>query len=176
MNTTFIETERLLLRKPVITDADDIFQKYARDFEVTKYLKWKPHRKIRETYDFLDSCIMDFDHWNHITWCLVKKEDNRLIGMFDLLLERNMANFGYVLMKSEWNKGYMTESLKKVIEYAFTLDSIYRVCGLCDVENIASAKVMEKAGLLREGILKKYSLHPNISTIPRDVYSYSIIK
>ncbi len=176
MNTTFIETERLILRKPVITDADAIFNKYAKDSDVTKYLMWKTHRRIQDTYDFLNSCVMDFDHGGRIAWCIVNKVDNQLIGMIDLKLESCRANFGYVLMKNEWGKGFMTESLKRVVKYAFAIDSIYRVCGVCDIENSASAKVMENAGLIKEGILRKYSLHPNISPIPRDVYSYSIIK
>jgi ribosomal-protein-alanine N-acetyltransferase len=53
---------------------------------------------------------------------------------------------------------------------------IYRVFATCDVENPASARVMEKVGMQCEGILRKYIVHPNISNGPRDSYMYAIVK
>jgi RimJ/RimL family protein N-acetyltransferase len=55
-------------------------------------------------------------------------------------------------------------------------NAIYRVWATCDVENLASAHVLEKAGMQKEGILRRYILHPNISPEPRDSYCYSVIK
>ena len=67
----------------------------------------------------------------------------------------------------------MAEAITAVAGWAFSDPSVFRVWAVCDVENRASARVLEKAGFLREGVLKKWSLHPNISAIPRDCYSYS---
>jgi hypothetical protein len=53
---------------------------------------------------------------------------------------------------------------------------IFRVWALCDVDNLASARVMEKVGMQREGILRRWILHPNLSDEPRDVYCYSVVK
>jgi RimJ/RimL family protein N-acetyltransferase len=44
------------------------------------------------------------------------------------------------------------------------------------VENIASARVMEKAGMAREGLLRRYVVHPNISAEPRDAYLYAVVR
>ena len=81
-----------------------------------------------------------------------------------------MVSLGYVLKRSEWGKGYMTEAVRSVIEDSFKHPEIYRVWAVCDVENPASARVMEKVGMVREGRLARYIVHPNISDEPRDVF------
>ena len=96
--------------------------------------------------------------------------------MIDLRIEGHRADFGYVLGRDYWGQGYATEALQAVVEYALSQDSIVRVWAVCDVENTASARVMEKAGLKREGILRKYIINPHISDEPRDCYCYSIVK
>jgi len=50
------------------------------------------------------------------------------------------------------------------------------VQAFCDVDNLGSARVMENAGMQREGLLRRYVLHPNISDVPRDVYLYAVVK
>jgi RimJ/RimL family protein N-acetyltransferase len=67
----------------------------------------------------------------------------------------------------------MTVALTAVVDAAFELRGIYRVWAVCDVENPASARVMEKAGMLREGVLKRYMLHPGMGNVPRDVLCYA---
>jgi len=83
---------------------------------------------------------------------------------------------GYGLARPYWGKGYMTEVLRTVIDWAFTQPDIFRVQAFCDVDNLGSARVMEKAGMVCEGTLRRYVLHPNISDEPRDVYLYAIVK
>ena len=73
-------------------------------------------------------------------------------------------------------KGYVTEATRAIIDWTFRQASMYRVYATTDVENVASRRVMEKAGMQCEGILRKYILHPNISDIPRDSYMYAITK
>ena len=83
---------------------------------------------------------------------------------------------GYALARPYWGKGYMTEVLCAVIDWAFTQPDIFRVQAFCDVDNLGSARVMEKAGMQREGTLRRYVLHPNLSDEPRDAYMYAIVK
>jgi RimJ/RimL family protein N-acetyltransferase len=54
--------------------------------------------------------------------------------------------------------------------------AIFRIWAVCDVDNAASARVMEKAGMQREGVLRRWSVHPNISAEPRDSFCYAIVK
>lgn len=70
----------------------------------------------------------------------------------------------------------MAEAIEAVVQWAFSDPSVFRVWAVCDCENGASARVLEKAGFLREGILRKWSIHPNISEIPRDCFCYARIR
>jgi [ribosomal protein S5]-alanine N-acetyltransferase len=67
----------------------------------------------------------------------------------------------------------MTEALSEVADWAMRQGDIWRIGAVCDVENLASARVMEKSGLEREGILRRWLVHPNISPEPRDCFSYA---
>ena len=171
-----IETRRLRLRFPTLDDAEEIFLKYAQDQEVTKYLVWPPHNSIRQTKEFIQSCEQRLENGDAFPRIIEIKSTDELIGMIDLRIDRHRADFGYVIAREYWGKGYATEALKSVVELALSQERIFRVWAVCDVENIASARVMEKAGLEREGILRSYIVHPQISDEPRDCFCYSIVK
>ncbi len=70
----------------------------------------------------------------------------------------------------------MTEAVRAVIAWVFAQPGIYRVWAVCDVENLASARVLEKAGMHLEGILRRWLIHSNVSVEPRDCFCYSIVK
>jgi RimJ/RimL family protein N-acetyltransferase len=70
----------------------------------------------------------------------------------------------------------MTEAVKRLIATAFEDAAVYRVWAVCDVDNLASARVMEKSGMQREGLLRRWSIHPTIGAEPRDSFCYSIVR
>jgi [ribosomal protein S5]-alanine N-acetyltransferase len=70
----------------------------------------------------------------------------------------------------------MTEALSEVVHWALHQPAVFRIGGVCDVANIGSARVMEKAGLVREGLLRRWLGHPNISDEPRDRFSYARVR
>ena len=70
----------------------------------------------------------------------------------------------------------MTEALTQVTLWAMRQNDVWRIGAGCDVENLASASVMEKAGLARKGILRRWIIHPNISSEPRDWLSYAKVQ
>ena len=70
----------------------------------------------------------------------------------------------------------MSEVLTSAVELALALPGIFRVHAICDVENVASARVMEKSGLRREGCLRRYVVHPNVADEPRDCWSYAAVR
>ena len=171
-----LETERLRLRKPVLEDAEEIFRKYARDPEATKYLTRRPNASIDETRNFLRGHHQAWDEGKSFHWVIVRKEDDQLLGTITARVTDHKWELGYVLARSYWGKGYMTEAVKRVVDWALKQKEIYRVWSVCDVDNIGSARVMEKAGMRREGVLRRWSIHPTISAEPRDSYCYSITK
>ncbi len=83
------------------------------------------------------------------------------------------AELGYVLARPAWGQGYMTEAVQTLAHLALHEIPVARVSAVCDVDNLASARVLEKSGLLREGRLRRYIMHRNVSDEPRDVYLYA---
>lgn len=171
-----METERLLLRPPMIGDAELIFARYAQDSEVTQYLIWRPHRDVTETRTFIERCIRVLKEGSCFPWVVMRKEDEALIGMIELRIKGEEANLGYVLAHEAWGQGYATEMAKVVVSWALEQEEISRVWATCDCDNLASARVLEKAGLKFEKVLKGYIVHPNISEDLRDSKLYSITK
>ncbi len=171
-----LETTRLVLRLPILDDASVIFQKYAQDTIVTKYLIWRPHENVDITKEFIRRCIACWSDGNTSPWVIVRKSDGELVGMIELRIDRHSADIGYVISREYWGIGYATEITKSVIDWAMLQGNIYRVWATCDTENLASARVLEKAGMQREGILRRFIVHPNITDKPRDSYCYSVVK
>jgi [ribosomal protein S5]-alanine N-acetyltransferase len=173
LTVPIIETKRLILRAPRMEDSEDIFAAYAQDTEVTRYLVWAPHNSVNETREFLQRVLESKEMAGDYNWAITLKGDDKLRGMIGLRVRNFKADAGYVLARELWGKGYMTEALRAVVDFAFTLPGMYRVWALCDVENIGSARVMEKAGMEFEGILRRYTIHQNAGSEPRDVKCYA---
>jgi ribosomal-protein-alanine N-acetyltransferase len=168
-----LRTERLVLRLPAMADARAIFDGYAQDAEVSRYLIWRPHASIAETRAFLRTCVGSRQTAAKRTWTITSAGDGGLLGMIDARLHGFHAEIGYALKRSAWGRGLMTEASRAVVEAVLHVPGMFRVAALCDVDNVASARVLEKVGMLREGILRRRIIHPNLSPEPRDVYCYA---
>lgn len=171
-----IETGRLVLRAPALTDATAIFNSYARDAEAVRYLTWQPHESIQETEGFLSDCIAAWDGDARFPYIITLRESGEVIGMIELRIDGYKADVGYVLSRPHWGKGMATEALRALVDWALRQELIYRVWALCDVDNAASARVLEKVGMQREGVLRRQIIHPNVSREPRDCYCYAAVK
>jgi RimJ/RimL family protein N-acetyltransferase len=161
----------------MMEDASPIFKLYAQDQDVTRYLTFKPHQSIEETKTFLKRCLNNWKNETSFPWTIIRMKDNQLVGMVEIVsLDQSGIQLGYVLAKSYWGNGYMTEVLRKIIDWAFRQNDTYRVWAMCDIENIASTRVMERAGMQREGVLRRWVILPNLGEKPRDCYCYSVVK
>lgn len=144
-----LDTERLLLRSFKIGDALDMYEGWASDPEVTKYLTWDIHKNKEETRDILMKWITEYEKPERINFAIVLKDNNKLIGGIDVVgYEGGVQGtpiIGYVLSRKYWNNGYMTEACKKVLSYLFKKGyKEVRIDAL--VDNIASNKVILKCG------------------------------
>lgn len=141
-----LETRRLILRPFELDDANDIYYGWACDSEVTKYLTWNPHKNIDDTKLVLSKWIEQYEKVERINFAITLKDDNQLIGAIDVVgYIGGVPVIGYVLSKKHWNKGYMSEACKKVIEYLFSLGH-KKIIIDAQVENIASNNVIKKCG------------------------------
>jgi len=172
---TFV-TQRLRLRLPALSDAAAIFHTYATDPEVTRYLIWEPHKEIEETNAFLKRAVDGWSTGNEFSWVITSKESGELIGMAGLRVRDFKADLGYVLGRRFWGNGFATEAVTPIAGWALAQPRIYRVWAMCDVENAASARVLEKVGMKREGIMRRSQMHPGASNEPSDSYCYALVK
>jgi len=169
-------TDRLSLRPIAMADAAPIFSAYIRNPEVTRFLIWRPHRTRRDIEAYIRSCLETPPHRAR-TYVLVGRKDSVIRGCLDLRqADRHRLEFGYVLARAFWGQGLMTEALTEIVRWALAQPSIFRISAVCDVENVGSARVMEKSGLVREGLLRRYLVHPGISGEPRDCFSYALVR
>lgn len=166
-------TARLVLRPIAPEDAGPIFDGYAQDAEVTRFLTWRPHRNRAETEAYVAHCLATPADAAR-TYVLVGREGGAVRGALDLRREgAHRLGFGYVLARAWWGRGLMPEALSEVAGWALAQPPVFRIGAVCDVENPASARVMEKAGLAREGVLRRWMVHPNTGNEPRDCFSYA---
>ncbi|MGE5179254.1 MAG: GNAT family N-acetyltransferase [Bacteroidota bacterium] len=169
------DTKRLHLRRPTPADAADVFE-YASDPEVTRYLGFPTHRSLETSEGFLRSLPPPGPDSDRFAWAITLLGSDRLIGVVEIRIRATRADVGYVLTRRCWGQGYMTEAVSPIVEWAREQGSIHRVWATCDVENRASARVLEKVGMQREGILRQWEVNPNMGNAARDHYCYSIVR
>jgi ribosomal-protein-alanine N-acetyltransferase len=152
-----IETERLLLRKITLNDASDMFE-YASNPEVSEYTMWSTHVSLEDTKYFLKSLTKMYKRRELVDWGIVHKAEKKFIGTCGFVewsMTHNRAEIGYALSGRYWGEGYMSEAVNAIIEFGFREMLLNRIMGRCEVNNIASARVMEKVGMQLEGILRQ---------------------
>ena len=168
-------TDRLILRRPTPTDAPAVYE-YGRDPEVTRYLIFPTHTSVADAEDFLGRCPARWESGEEYCWVITLKDQDRAIGSIACRVRGHAADIGYALARAYWRRGYATEAGRAVTAWAASVPAIYRVWAVCDVENAASAHVLEKLGMAREGVLRRWLVHPNRSAEPRDCYVYARVR
>ena len=155
-NIPLMETDRLILRKMMVKDYEDMYL-YACRPEVTKYLTWKPHTSPMYTKDYLEYIATKYSLGEFYDWAVIDKYDQKMIGTcgftrFDF--HSNSAEIGYVLNPEYWGKGYATEAVKAVMKFGFETLGVVRIEAKYMNGNDASRRVMEKVGMSYEGMMR----------------------
>ena len=174
--TQKIITERFILRRFTVNDAEEMFHHWANDPEVTKYLRWPEHQNIEITKKILDEWVANYDDSTYYSWAITLKENDMVIGSIGIMNVREVdecGEIGYCIGKSWWGKGIMTEVLKAVISYGFHETGFNRLEADHSINNPVSGRVMQKAGMVYEGIARqKYKANLGF----QDCKLYSILK
>ncbi len=174
-NLPTLQTKRLILRKMTLDNAEDVF-KYSSDPEVFRFVGGKVHETIKDSEEFLKEISEKHERQETIVWGVVYKERCKLIGDCGFIkwdASQARAELDYLLSREYWNRGLMTEAVKEVIRFGFEKMQLNRIQGICEIANIASACVMEKAGMQFEGVLRNYIQHDGR---PLDMKMYSIVR
>lgn len=174
-NLPQLETERLILRKINMNDAKDLFA-YGSNPEITKYVCWQTYKSKEDAVSFINKTLEQYSNGAVSPWGIVIKEHNKLIGTCGFIRydpDHNKGELAYALSCDYWNKGIMTEAVKKIIEFGFENMDLNKVQARCIKENIGSEKVMIKSGMKFDGILRNDIL---LKDNYFDLKVYSILK
>lgn len=177
IGTKTLETQRLILRQFKEEDAKDMFNNWACDEEVTKFLTWQPHSTIEVSQELLKFWIDEYSNNEFYNWAIELKENGSVIGSISLInidTHNENCEIGYCIGKLWWNKDIMTEAFKKIINFAFKEVGFERITGRHQIDNIASGCVIKKCGLEYEGTLRK--VHKINTGMLVDCKYYSILK
>ncbi len=157
VGTKTIETERLILRKFRIEDAEEMYENWASDPEVTRFLTWPAHANVEVTKRVIMDWLSRYEDGGYFNWVMELKENGSVIGNISVVkLKENIeaADMGYCMSRAYWGKGLMPEALKAVMDFLFDEVGLNRVASCHDVNNPKSGRVMEKAGMKKEGIFR----------------------
>jgi len=156
--TVTLETERLILRRFYIEDADAMFKNWANDAEVTRYLTWPTHSDASVSQTVINSWIELYQKPEHYSWTIVLKEIDEPIGSIAAVEQRDdigMVHIGYCIGRKWWHKGYTSEALIRLVRFFFEDVGVNRIESRHDPCNPNSGKVMQKAGLRYEGTFRE---------------------
>ena len=171
-----IETARLRMRRLVEADAETIFSVWAQDAEVTRYLAWRPHASIEDSAAHARRCETSWDNGSNFVWMIEELGSCTPVGSIAAHPDGHRVSLGYLVARSAWGRGYMTECVSALTAKLLSQPEVFRVSAFCDFENGASARVLEKAGFNYEGRLARWLLHPNMSDEPRDSLCFAVSK
>jgi RimJ/RimL family protein N-acetyltransferase len=170
-----IMTKRLKLRDFTQNDWKSVHE-YGSDPEVTRYVGWGPNSE-EDTTNFLKRVLQSQlgTPRENYELAVVLKDENTLIGGGRISVsdpQHHEGFIGYVLNRRYWGRGYATELARGLVAFGFNEMGLHRIYATCDIDNTASAHVMEKIGMQREGRLREYRLQGRNW---RDQFIYAIL-
>ena len=158
LGTNVVETPRLVLRPFAREDAQAMFDNWASDPAVTKFLSWPTYRSVEDAHSILNVWLENYEKPDFYQWAIVLKELNQPIGSISVVNSDDrvdMVEIGYCIGRNWWGRGIMTEACQAVIDYLFGEVGVQRIEAGHDPNNPASGAVQRKCGLTYEGTLRR---------------------
>jgi ribosomal-protein-alanine N-acetyltransferase len=156
--TVTLETERLILRRFTMDDAEPMFRNWASDPEVTKYLTWPTHENLDISREVIRNWLSGYEAGNKYSWAIELKNLHEPIGSISVVKaddDTNLVHIGYCIGKTWWHQGYTSEALTRLVRFFFEEVNANRIEARFDPRNPNSGKVMAKAGLQYEGTMRQ---------------------
>jgi len=160
--TITLETERIILRRLTVDDAEIMFKNWANDNEVTKYLTWQTHTDVSVSKSIINSWIPLYEKPDYYHWTIILKEINEPIGTIAAVEQRDdikMVHIGYCIGRRWWNCGYTSEALRELLRFFFEEIGANRIESRHDTNNPNSGKVMLKCGLKYKGTMRQSDIN-----------------
>lgn len=175
-----LKTERLLLRKIREDDIQEFHNKLASDKKVIEFLNWEETPTIETTTKMVNEILEEYE--NDIStykWIIESLDSHEIIGMIlvhSFNSQKLFAELDYCIAEEYRGHGYAPEALRKVIEYLIFEVGFFRVEAVYNMNNEASGRVMQKAGMKYEGTLRGRAINLNKDGNPDDLKMCAIIK
>ncbi len=176
IGTINLETERLILRPFCLNDAEDMFDNWASDDEVTRYLSWPTHKSVDDSISFINFCLKRYHELSFYNWAIELKDTHEVIGniaFVNVFEELNSVELGWVIGRPHWGRGYAPEAANKILDVLFDQVDVNCIFAKHDINNPKSGKAMQKLGMTYEGVFRQ--CHRNNQGIV-DCARYSILK
>jgi ribosomal-protein-alanine N-acetyltransferase len=163
VNTDFsifpiLYTPRLILKELTSKDADVLFEMRSNP-DIMKYVDRPIPQSIQEIYELIEKMMVMKSKGEGISWGIFKKEnpDQNIgnIGLFRIIHEHYRAEIGYMLNSSQQQQGIMFEAIQKVTAFGFDSMKLHSIEANINPENMASKKLLEKAGFTKEAHFKE---------------------
>ena len=158
LGTKVLETERLILRRFEPADAPAMYNNWASDPEVTKFLMWPTHTDVKVSEAVLTTWVRSYSDNAYYQWAIVPKDFGEPIGSMAVVDKNDdiaMFHIGYCIGRKWWGKGITAEALAAVMDYLFDEVGAERIESRHDPKNPNSGKVMIKCGMKFEGIHRR---------------------
>lgn len=177
LGTKRLETERLILRRVNANDVLSIYNNWATDKLTNKYLDWDNHENPDITCAYVASIIASYKKGAY-DWVVELKDTGELIGEISCVhysKNGSYAEIGYCYGSKYWSHGYATEALRRVIEYLLNEEEFNIIEAKHISGNPASGRVMQKAGMKLDAVLRNRRINKDTKEI-NDLVIYSIVK
>ncbi|MCW8803622.1 MAG: GNAT family N-acetyltransferase [Ignavibacteriaceae bacterium] len=158
-----LESERLLFRKIVIGDAKDLFLIRSND-DVMRFMDVSRFESISDAEKLINSVEESYKKQTGINWAIIEKLSNNFagyFGFFRIIPEHCRAEIGYALKPEYWGKGYMYETLKRMVKFGFNEMNLHSIEANVNPDNDKSKKVLEKIGFKNEAYFRENYLFDN---------------
>jgi len=176
LGTIKLETDRLILRRFTLDDAMDMYRNWASEPEVTKFLTWKTYESPKDADAILKIWDENYAQPDFYQWAIELKQIGQPIGSISVVHLNDQvasAEIGYCIGKAWWKQGITAEALDRVIRFLFDEVGMNRIEAKHDVNNPNSGKVMQKCGMIHEGIHRQADYNNQGLC---DVACYAILK
>jgi RimJ/RimL family protein N-acetyltransferase len=151
------QNARLIARRFEARDLE-AFAAYRNDPDVARYQSWTSFSQ-QEAGEFIASmALKNPGDAGWFQFALQCRDDNSLVGDCGLKIiedDRRLAEIGFTIARAHWSKGYASEAVRALLNYAFNTFDLHRVTASADPRNAASRRVLEKAGMVREAHFRK---------------------
>ncbi|MFD2674596.1 GNAT family N-acetyltransferase [Gulosibacter bifidus] len=161
--TVTLETDRLVLRRFVVSDADAAYANWCSDTGISRFLSWPPHADVAVTRRIVDGWVSGYARDDFFQWAIATRDHGELIGSIGVVGSDDdiaAVEIGYCIGSRWWGNGLATEAVGRVAQYLLTEAGLNRVSARYDEANGASARVLEKCGFRFEGV-QRASLRNN---------------